>query len=292
MKNLINYYYNLLVNDFRRVDDRFISKIDGKNYELVPFYGDINEFYKNYMTLINNNRYCHEVVLNKDKSLLTFYGDKSYLLIKENINIEKKVDMNEIVSYDIIVRGEYNLNWKNLWKEKIDYYEYQMNQLSFKHKMLKDSFNYYVGLTETAISLLNYIDDSKIDYYICHKRINYNEKLSEFFNPINIIIDTRTRDIAEYIKTNYINENLDIKEVYFYLDRLNFNYVESILFLSRLLYPSYYFDVYDEIIQERISEEKMNEIIKKNTACELFLKQVYSYLKGRYNIPEIEWLGL
>ena len=167
-----------------------------------------------------------------------------------------------------------------------------MNQLSFKHQALKDSFNYYVGLTECAISLLNYVDNSKIDYYISHKRINYNESLSEFFNPLNITIDSRVRDIAEYIKINYINERLDIKEIYFYLDRLNFDYAESILLLSRLLYPSYYFDIYDEIIQERISEDKIDIYIKKNTAYEVFLKQVYSYLRVRYNIPEIEWLNI
>ena len=268
MKNLINYYYNLLVNDFKKVDDRFIFKIDGKTYELVPFYGDINEFYKNYLTIINNNKYCHEVILNKDKSLLTFYGNKSYLLIKENIYIEKNVDINEIVNYDILIRGEYELNWKKFWKEKIDYYEYQMNQLSFKYKSLKDSFNYYVGMTESAISLLNYIDDSEIDYYICHKRINYKEQLSEFFNPVNIMIDSRTRDIAEYVKINYLNSNMDISEVYFYLD------------------------IYDEIIQEKLSEEKIYNIIKKNTSYEIFLKQIYSYLRERYNIPEIEWLNI
>ena len=292
MKNLINYYYNLLVSDFKKVNDRFIFKIDGKNYELVPFYGEINEFYKNYVTLINNNKYCHEVILNKDKSFLTFHNNKAYILIKENINIEKNVDINEIISYDILVKGDYSLNWKNLWKEKVDYYEYQINQLSFKHQALKDSFNYYVGLTECAISLLNYVDNSKIYYYISHKRINYNESLSEFFNPLNITIDSRVRDIAEYIKINYINERLDIKEIYFYLDRLNFDYVESILLLSRLLYPSYYFDIYDEIIQERISEDKIDIYIKKNTAYEIFLKQVYSYLRVRYNIPEIEWLNI
>lgn len=291
MKNLINYYYNLLVNDFKKINDRFAFKIDNKNYQLIPFYGDTNEFYKNYLTLINNNKYCHEVIINKDKSLITFYNNKPYLLIKENIYIDKNVDINEIINYDFFVHGDYSLNWKNLWKDKVDYYEYQMSQLSFKHPELKKSFNYYIGLTETAISLLNYIDAKNINYYVCHKRINYNEKLSEFFNPINIIIDNRTRDIAEYIKINYINGAYSINELYYCLDNLKFDYAESILFLARLLYPSYYFDVYDEIIQEKISEDKISFYIKKNTAYETFLKQVYKYLKGKYNIPDIEWLN-
>lgn len=290
MKNLINYYYGLLINNFKKINERFVFEIDNKSYEFIPFYGDINQLYKNYLTLSNNNKYCHEIIFNKDKNLLTFYNNTSYILIKKNICIDKKVDMNEIVNYDIPVYSKNNINWKKLWKDKIDYYEYQMSQLAVKHNILKNSFDYYVGLSETAISLLNYIEDNDIKYYVCHKRINLNEKLDEFFNPANIIIDNRTRDIAEYIKINYLNETISVNEVFYYLDNINFSYVESLMFLSRLLYPSYYFDIYDQIIQDQISEEKIKFYIKKNTAYEAFLKRVYKYIKNRYKIPEIEWL--
>lgn len=290
MKNLINYYYGLLVSEFKKINDRFVFEIDNKNYEFIPFYGDINTLYKNYITLVSNNKYCHEVVINKNKSLITIHDNKPYILIKKNIYIDKNVDLNEIINYDMIVYGKYALNWKKLWKDKIDYYEYQMSQLAFKYDILKNSFNYYIGLSETAIGLLNYIDNNEITYHICHKRITQNETLDEFFNPINIIIDNRTRDVAEYIKFNYINELIDIKEVFHYLDNLNLNYTESLLFLARLLYPSYYFDMYDEIIQEKISEQKINFYIKKNVYYETFLKKIYNYIKNRYKIPEIEWL--
>ena len=82
MKNLINYYYNLLVNDFKKTNDRFIFEVEDKNYEFVPFSGDINKFYKIYLTVIKNNKYCHEIILNKDRNLLTFYNNKPYILIK------------------------------------------------------------------------------------------------------------------------------------------------------------------------------------------------------------------
>lgn len=290
MKNLINYYYNLLINNFKKINDRFIFEIDNKNYEFIPFYGDVNILYKNYLTILRNNKYCHEIIVNKDKSLLTYYDNKPYLLLKKNIHINGEVDMNEIINYDILIYGENDFNWKRLWKEKIDYYEYQMNQLSFKYTDLKNSFNYYIGLSETAITLLNYINPKEIQYYISHKRINQNQTLDEFFNPVNMVIDSRVRDIAEYIKINYINETINIKEVYNYLDNLNFNYTESLLFLARLLYPSYYFDLYDKIIQEVISEDKIKFYLKKNASYETFLKDIYNYIKRIYRIPEVEWL--
>lgn len=290
MKNLINYYYGILVSDFKKINERFVFVVDNKSYEFFPFYGDVNKFYENYLTLINNNKYCHEVIFNKDKNILTFYGNKPYLLLRKNINIEKKVDIEEIINYDVQVYGGYSLNWKKLWMDKIDYYEYQMGQLGIKYKKLKCSFDYYVGLSENAINLLNYINEKDIKYYICHRRIPVNETLDNFFNPLSIIIDSRVRDIAEYIKIMYFNNNVDIESVKYYLDVLNFDNTEVLLFLARMIYPSYYFDMYDQIIQEKINEEKIEMYTKKNVSYETFLRKIYIYINSKYKILQIEWL--
>ena len=74
------------------------------------------------------------------------------------------------------------------------------------------------------------------------------------------------------------------------IEKLQFDDNEIILFLARLLYPSYYFDMYDKIIQEKIREEKINYYVKKNISYEIFLKQIYNYLKQIYKLPQIEWL--
>ena len=120
----------------------------------------------------------------------------------------------------------------------------------------------------------------------------YKEKLYQFFNPIEIVIDNRTRDIAEYIKINYINNNIKMEEIFFIIDSCSFNNTESILFLSRLLYPSYYFDLYDKIIQQSINEEKINIFMEKNIDYENFIKEMYLFIRKKYSIPEIEWLML
>lgn len=290
MKNLINYYYNLILSEFRKIDDYYIFDIDGKKYSFVPFYGDLNKFYKLYLLLNNNNKYCHEVIINKDKSIITFYENIPYILLKKNVYLKSMVNLDEILNYDIIVYKKSELNWKELWERKIDYYEYQMNQLGFKYKLLKESFSYYVGLSEVAISILNYVNEKNINLYICHKRINYKESMDDFLNPLNIMIDNRTRDIAEFFKINYINEAINTREVIEYLNKLSLNYDESLLLLARLMYPSYYFDIYDKIIQEKISDDKVNFYIKKNVYYETFLKKIYFFLKSKYKIPEIEWL--
>lgn len=290
MKNLINYYYNLLITDFRKIDDYFLFEVDNVKYEFLFYDGNINNLYRMYLLLKSRNKYCHEIIINKDNSIITFYENKPYILIKKNIFLKNRVTLEEILSYDIGIIEDHEFNWKELWKSKIDYYEYQMSQLGFKYKILKESFSYYIGISETAITLLNYMDNKKINNYICHNRIKYKEDMDEFLNPINIIIDNRTRDIAAYFKINYINDNITTNEVINYLDKINLDYNESILLMARLIYPSYYFDMYDSIIQGKVNEEKINFYIKKNVYYETFLKQIYKYLKYRYRIPQIEWL--
>ena len=292
MKNLINYYYDLNIKHFKKNNEKIFFQINDKFYEFTPFYGDFNNFYGNYLTMINSNKYCHEIVLNKEKKYLTFYEKKPYLLLKKNIVIDKKLDLNEIITYDIPVYNKVDFEWKKLWKEKIDYYEFQMSQLGHKYKVIKNIFDYYIGLSETAINLLNYINKNDIRFYMCHRRIIQNEKLDDFFNPQTFVVDNLSRDIAEYIKINYFTKNIDLDEIYNCLNILNFNATEYILLLSRLIYPSYFFDLYDQVIQGNVREESLDLYIKKNTSYEIFLKKIYYYVKSKFKIPEIEWLEI
>ena len=48
--------------------------------------------------------------------------------------------------------------------------------------------------------------------------------------------------------------------------------------------------MYDEIIQGNVSENKINIIIDKASDYEDFIKEIYAYMKIKYQIPEIEWL--
>ena len=291
MKNAINYYYNLYINSFKKNNDSVTFVINNNIYEFLPFQGNFQEIYKVYLILRTHNKYCHEIVVNKDNSFITLYNGKEYILLKKDLSPEKYVDMGEILNYDIEIFDRHELNWKELWQEKVDYYEYQMSQLSIKYSLLKESFNYYVGMTETAISLLEYIDSNKIKYSISHKKIYYKEKMDIFFNPMQITIDSRVRDIAEYIKINFMNNVFNLDDTLKLIDYLHLNDTEAILFLSRLLYPSYYFYEYEKIIFQKSNEQKLLNYIEKNTQYEVFLSKIYKYLKSKFYIPEVEWLN-
>ncbi|MBQ9072571.1 MAG: hypothetical protein IJY25_05395 [Bacilli bacterium] len=292
MKNLINYYYNLILKEFKRIEDRFLFEINNSKYEFIPFETNVKDFQKIYAILINNNKYCHEVIVNRENSVITFYESKPYILLKKHFCIDSKITFQDVLDYDTVVYENKALDWKNLWKNKMDYYEYQISQLGCKYKILSESFSYYSGLSENAINLLNFIDKNEIKLYICHRRINYSDNIDSLFDPLNVVIDNRTRDIGEFLKSGYINGTIKIEEVFKWLNIVNLDYNESLLLIARLLYPSYYFDLYDKIIQEKVSQNKIQNYIKKNAYYETFLKMIYKYLKQKYNIPEIEWLEI
>lgn len=289
MKNFINYYYNLSIDNLRKRDNIFIFEFNGVEYEFLPYTYSLSDLSKIYYLLIQNNRYVHEIIYNKDNSIMSFCNNLPYVLIKKNYNLGDVIELETIVKYNFKVNSNFHLNWKELWQNKINYYEYQVKEIGFKYKNIKESFYYYLGLSELAISIINYINEEEIFPYISHRRIKYNETYDTFLNPLNIIIDTRVRDIAEYIKANFFEGNIDTNNLIYILQLLDINKSEALLLLSRLIYPSYYFDMYDKIIAEKIDNMKINVYIEKNVYFETFLKEVYKYFKVKYNIPLIEW---
>lgn len=291
MKNLIGYYYNLFIKDFKRSGDVFSFKLDNENYEFFPCVFDYHEVYRNYLIAKQVGRYCHEIIINKDGLIVTNYNGIQYMLIKKYICSDDIITFEEIINYDANLGSGYTLNWKHMWEEKIDYYENQFSQIPSGIGNLKYGFSYYVGLGETAISLLNYIKLNEIGFSICHRRVMNNETKCQFFNPIWLIIDNRTRDIAEFIKSNFMANSFHSDDIYFLLDYLQLNFSESILMLARLLYPTYFFDLYDQFILNKCNGKKINVILEQANNYEKLLKKVYLYFHNKYTFPNIEWLN-
>lgn len=287
MKNLINYFYGIKINEYKKRGNSFYFVNNKTEFEFVEFYGDINKVINLFSFLKQYNREVDEVILNKQNTFITYHQNKSYILLKKTNQNRKKYNLNDIQNYDINTYIKDKINWKNLWKEKIDYYEFQLEETGINYPLLKETFSYYAGLSELAINLLNYVNLNNIDMYISHKRLDIT---SDLFNPLNIILDSRCRDIAEYIKKSFFEDKISKIDMLEILKSVFFTNDEAILFISRLIYPSYYFDMYEKLYNKKDSEESLKKITKKNTDYEVFLKKIYIVLKQRYDIPQIEFL--
>ncbi|MDD6264141.1 MAG: hypothetical protein PUA97_03380, partial [bacterium] len=59
---------------------------------------------------------------------------------------------------------------------------------------------------------------------------------------------------------------------------------------ARMLYPTYYFDVYEDIIKGIKKEEEIKKITNKISDYEHILKKIYNHYKNFIMITPIEWL--
>ena len=78
----------------------------------------------------------------------------------------------------------------------------------------------------------------------------------------------------------------------YYLNYINLSKEEYILLISRLLFPTYFFDVYDKIINNELDEKIVKPIIDKTDSYISFIKNIFFFIiyqKG-INIPYIEWI--
>lgn len=302
MKNTLNYYYEIRIDNLIKKDNNYYFYINNQEYHLIQYnrpIEDVNLLYKLNLQMISKGCFIHQIILNKDKNVITTINNVPYVLIKKNNYINKEVFLTDIgyfqrMTFDLnfdkpLLRD----NWVKLWCEKIDYYEYQINQLGKEYPLLCDSLSYFIGLGENAISyLVNNIRDNNKIFSVSHKRIRLNLGSFEFYNPLNLIIDSRVRDVSEYIKNAFFNKRFNSNELKTYLRYNNFSKQEYIYLFARLLFPTYYFDIYDEIINNKKDETIVIPILKNVDIYEEFLVSFYNYIvyEKKVQIEPIEWL--
>ena len=293
MKNTINYYYNLNINTIHQKEKNYYFKVDNKNYLLLKCTNieEPDDIYRLNMYL-SQILPVNRIVLNVNNEVITKINDSNYLLL-ELFSNNNKINLNNIIelsniripfSVDKLKRND----WYNLWIKKIDYFEYQLSQIGKKYPLIRESFNYYIGLAENAIILVNNIDFNNIPLGLSHRRIT--NMSFNLYNPLNIVIDARIRDVCEYFKFCFFN-NIDISmELELFLSYNSFNIDEAKLFLARMFFPTYYFDLYEKIIDNEIDESELKKVIIKADNYEKILKQVYYHFKN--NQINIEWLEI
>ena len=293
MKNVINYYYNLYPEKIFQKKDEYYFFINKTRYTFREYKEDlkkINIIYNMHLDLLKKNIYIHPIILNKDGKPLTIVNQNPYILM-QTIYYGEKLNIENIITFsNIEVNLDKESSWEELWKKKNDYIEYQINLLENKYKILKKSAYYYLGFGENAIELLNITKKNNIKMYYTHKRIDQDNSLYEFYNPLNVIIDSKVRDIAEYLKQNFFKGNNIEKDIEYFFRTTFLIPEEHILFFARMLYPTYYYDMLEKIIKNEIEEKEIFKIINKSEEYENIIKKLYKYYKTIINIPIIEWL--
>ena len=299
MLDYINYFYNLYPPLLNKENDNYVFFVGNEKYYLTPYRRELSEI-KDLVELnkrmISSNSLVHEIIINKFNEPISVISNENYVLLRVYVNDIKKIDINDIIymlNENVDLSGLKSLlrtNWVSLWSSKVYYIEYQMGHLIKKYPFLNNTIDYYLGLCENAITYiknLKMFSDYKIPIGISHKRIIKDATLFDLYNPLNLIIDYKVRNIAEYLKDAFfkdedVNYILNIVFKNFWFDKLNLS-----LLVARLLYPSYYFDLFEEIIDKELDENIVFSLTKKSSKYEEFIDLIIK----NCNLQNLQWLS-
>lgn len=295
MNNFIEYFYGIKIDKVIYNDKYYSFIYNGFVYRLYIYNDEPRgvKFLYDTNRMLVGNTLMSEIIINRNNDILSSYNGFVYILIKIYANVNKVISLDEVSFLsNSMYKENMNVNWGMLWSNKIDYLEDLINENGKKYPLIVDSFNYFVGMTENAISYFNTIDiDSGYKYVVSHKIIRWDDTVEVLYNPMNIIFDFRVRDVAEYIKNSFFNNNYNIfEELVNYLRKNYLSLTEVKLLISRLLYPSFYFEMYEDILIDNKEEKIILDVISRLDEYEDYLGKVISFFKINYDIEEIGWL--
>ncbi len=288
MKNILNYYYQIIVDD---INDSGYFEYNNHHFCLYEYRRNLNEV--NSLFLLNNlmisNGICiNKIIKNNYNQVITNHDNNNYCLVEIDYQYIEGYSLKYIESFN---NSELNIlkrnDWGKLWSIKIDYIEYQLKHIRSSYPLINTSVNYYIGMAENAISYFNMLSLNNIPLYISHRRFSYDN----MFNPLELVIDYKSRDIGEYLKYCFFNGKMSIKEIVSYINKISLNSIDYLLLYIRLLYPSYYFDLYENIINNGVLEDELNKVIKLSKSYEELLYEVYLLIKNKTSVLNILWLN-
>lgn len=296
MKNAINYFYNLTPSSIHQRGKIYYFRVEENPYVLVPC-DNVQEsqaIYEFSTQLLKMGFPVHQIILNNSSQIVTKINQEDYVLMrifipKSEIHFDDIMQLNgiQIPNLPNQLRRD---DWYILWTKKVDYLEYQISQIGKKYPLIIESFSYYIGLAENAITLIQMVDKENLYLTLNHRRICHGDNSYRLFNPFNLIIDLRIRDACDYFKSCFFkNKNIDFL-LQQYLSSSNLTKEEYQCFFARMLFPTYYFDVYEKIISLELEEKDLLPIIEKADEYEQLLRRVYAYIANFGVLPEIEWL--
>lgn len=304
MKETLEYYYGLDIESIEELDGKYHFKIENQDYFFV-FYNrgieELEDIINVSNEMVKKGINVHKILMNRNNSFLTKVGEYNYILfVLSNLNEEYDIfDMVKISEKLVLNNNKSNLyrnNWGTLWSEKIDYFEYQVRELSIEKDVVKNSFSYYVGMAENAIS---YVNNTNVKYggdtyriVLSHRRVFYPNYKLNYLNPLSFVFDLEVRDIAEYLKAMFFKKDISfcLDELSSYLKIRHLSLYEYQMLYARLLYPTYYFDVYESVMNKNGDEEQLVNIIKRCDSYEDFLKKAYLEISKYARIDKIEWI--
>ena len=291
MKNIIFLNYNIKVNQIYKNNDYFYFFLNNNKYFIKVVNSDsyVNQIFNFTNELYKNGIKVNTIVLNKDNTCCVKWKTKYIDLLKGN-DIEANISINELKKYNV----DSNLQLMNPmveWKKEVDTLESELTEYNKEYPIIRNSFDYFIGMAENAIQLLG---DIKADISFISKSIGHQVgyELFDGYNindPFTFIKANRSYDLSNYFKFLFFKDRLDYNELELCVNELSDK--EKIYFFACLLYPNYYFELIKRILLNKEKENKIECFIKKNEKYRELLSYCQSLVKKSGKIAFVNWIN-
>lgn len=281
MKEFIEYNYDLRCDDLAILNNLLYFKHLDKFYIISNFNRDEVEFEKVLNYLISSNLKSLKVVMNKKGSYISEFNGKKYVVMESDCE-------NEIIDFPICIGGLINENnyWNEIWENRVVQLEKHKSELSLN----KDIFyilNYYIGLIEICIYNYNLLIrkyGQKNGLSIQHNRIEFPIYSFSYYNPVNYLFDFEFRDFAEYLKMRFFYSDFSTDEAISVIDNYNFDNFSINMFFVRLIYPTYFLELYDMQNKNNVYSDLFYDLLKKSSQYENFILKLITAMSSKYEI--------
>lgn len=234
-------------------------------------------------------------ILNNYKEYISKKDNLNYILIQTKGILKENVTIKSI--YEVSLKNrtsmpKSSLNWADLWSKRIDYMEYQIAELGKNKKEALDTFSFFSGMAENAISFIdiNKIKLTNVKYSVCHNRIKYPNIALDYYNPLNLKLDYEIRDAAEYIKVKLM-QNCDVsKDLNFIINYCDYNEDDLKLFFARLMFPTTYLDNLENIILSTANENIIDSYVDNVDNYLNMLQDAYLEIQKKVSLVVPDWL--
>ena len=148
MKNIIEFYYNIRIDEIHNKDDYYFFVLNKNHYIFKPYFDDIDKTLDIYKLnrLLSERTNIYNIILNRYGNPITKVNNSFYVLILSNnrnnftlADISNMANVSDI-NNQLLDKLERN-NWEILWANKIDYFEmqhflYSLHYLVFLHSLI------------------------------------------------------------------------------------------------------------------------------------------------------------
>ena len=235
------------------------------------------------------------ILENKDKSLISEYKSKSYILIKINDVEELEINIKDIIKYSNVDNDLNFFDPLENYKSIVDKFEMNIIEYNNEYLDVQNISNYFVGLSENAISYLsdgiNKSNSNNAKISMSHIELKHNNCFASLNDTLSLCKSYYVINIGRYIKNKIIlkKENW-YEELEYFLSNEPLNELDYRILYSEILFPDYFYKLFYKLLDEEITEKRIKELTKDIGYIENNLIEIHLLISKYTDIPKIEWL--